>query len=167
MNNPLAAISRHWPLPVFSTRSFLQRGIFSTALALCVASPSSPLLANVSDDISRSNTVSSEQERVAWMSGGIGDEARDEMRRVAADYNVHLVFSNRDGAYLADIPFTVSRADGVEIHSGVSEGPLLYLQLPPGNYRVSAQINGVWQSKRIHASRGGRITRSSFIARNE
>lgn len=146
-----------------SGRGSLKSGLRTAALVLCAALPAAPLLAESVAD----NVVRTSQSPIAWMSGGVGDEERGEMLGVAANYNVHLVFSEQRGAYLANVPFSVGRPDGSEIHSGISDGPLLYLQLPPGSYRVSAQINDVWQSKRIRVNQGGRITRLSFIARNE
>ena len=97
------------------------------------------------------------------MSGGIGDEARDEMRKSAAAYSVHLVFSDPQGSYLAAIPFTVTRLNGRELYSGVSAGPLLYLKLPPGSYQIAARFDGVWQSKRIRAGSSGEPAKVSFV----
>jgi hypothetical protein len=130
-------------------------------LAFVAALQCAPLLA---DEVASHNATSMAQEQVPWMSGGIGDEARDEMRKAAAAYNVHLVFSDRLGNYLADIPFSVARRDGRKIHTGVSEGPLLYLKLPPGSYQISAEMNGLWQSKRIQASASGNSVKTSFVA---
>ena len=85
------------------------------------------------------------------------------MRKAAPAYNVHLMFSNRQGSYLADIPFTVSKLNGRELYSGVSEGPLLYLKLPPGTYQIAVQLGGVWQNKRIRAGTSGNPAKASFV----
>lgn len=113
------------------------------------------------------NAVSAPQEAVSWMSGGIGDDARDEMRKAKAGYNVHLLFIDRHGNYLADIPFSVAWRDGRKIHSGISEGPLLYLKLPPGAYQIAAEIDGAWQTRRVQAVASGPAARMSFVARGE
>jgi hypothetical protein len=101
------------------------------------------------------------------LSGGVGDEERAAMRGQAAAYNVHVVFSQRSGAYLAGIPYTVTGRDGTVIHSGSSDGPLLYLRLPAGQYRIGAMIDGVWQSRRIRAESGGRPAKAAFVAAGE
>ena len=132
-------------------------------LGLALALPCFSVGAQTVGDAARQNTVNAPQAELPWMSGGIGDEARDEMRKVAAAYSVHLVFSDREGSYLAGIPFTVTRRNGRELYSGVSAGPLLYLKLPPGSYLISAQFDGVWQSKQIQASAGGEPARVSFV----
>jgi len=147
-------------------RSF-RRALLAPSLALLLALPCAPLLADQVDEVVSFNATSAPQEVISWMSGGIGDDARDEMRKAAAAYNVHLVFSDPQGHYLADIPFKVARRDGSEIYSGVSEGPLLYLKLPAGSYQITAEIDGVWQSKRIQAGASGRSARMVFIARGE
>lgn len=115
-------------------------------------------------DVAKRNSVSAPQAELAWMSGGIGDEALEEMRQAAAAYSVHLIFSDRAGAYLADIPFAVSRLNGRELYSGVSAGPLLYLKLSPGSYQISAKFDGVWQQKRIRAGTAGNPARVSFVS---
>ena len=99
---------------------------------------------------------------ISWLSGGVGDEALGEMRKVAASYNVHVVFSERSGAYLASIPYTVAAGDGRIIRSGISDGPLLYLKLKPGAYQISAEIDGVWQRHSLKLSAFDPAVRMSF-----
>ena len=133
-------------------------------LAALVAVHALPLWAEEVGDVAKQNVTSAPQAELDWMSGGIGDEARDEMRKAAAAYSVHLVFSDREGSYLAGISFTVNRLKGWELYSGVSVGPLLYLKLPPGSYQISAKFDGVWHSKRIRAGTAGDPARVSFVS---
>ena len=137
----------------------LQRGLLLMALSL----PGLPAWAGEIGDVAKQNTTSAPQAELSWMSGGIGDEARDEMRKAAAAYSVHLVFSDQQGAYLAGIPFSVTKLNGRELYSGVSAGPLLYLKLPPGSYLISAQFDGIWHNKRITAGTGENPARVSFV----
>lgn len=150
-----------------ASRPAWQRTLALPALALVAALQCAPLMADEVTDVAAANATSAPQEAVTWMSGGIGDDARDEMRKAAPNYNVHLQFSARAGNYLADIPFKVSAGNGQEIYTGVSEGPLLYLKLQPGTYRIAAQIDGEWQTKRVQAARSGAPARMSFIAKGE
>lgn len=132
-------------------------------LALAVAAYWAPLWAETVGEVAKQNVTSTSQEQIPWISGGVSDEARDEMRKAAPAYNVHLMFSNRQGSYLADIPFAVSKLDGRELYSGVSAGPLLYLKLPPGIYQIAVQLGGVWQNKRIRAGTSGNPAKVSFV----
>jgi hypothetical protein len=132
-------------------------------LALVVSTCWAPVWAETAGQAARQDLTSAPQEQIPWISGGVSDEARDEMRKAAPAYNVHLMFSNRQGSYLADIPFTVSKLNGRELYSGVSEGPLLYLKLPPGTYQIAVQLGGVWQNKRIRAGTSGNPAKASFV----
>lgn len=85
------------------------------------------------------------------LSGGVGDASVAEMKEAARNYNVRLVFSNRRGEYVADVPYTITDARRREVASGTSEGPLLYLRLPPGHYEISARIGTTAVKKRVQA----------------
>jgi hypothetical protein len=132
-------------------------------LALVVSMQWTPLWAEAVGEVAKRDVTRAPQEQMPWMSGGVSYEARDEMRKAAPAYNVHLMFSNRQGSYLADIPFTVSKPNGRELYSGVSEGPLLYLNLPSGTYQIAVQLGGIWQNKRIRAGTPGNPAVASFV----
>lgn len=149
-------------------RNSLSASMRSGLLALFMALQGAPLSAEEADAAARFNAASAPQAEVPWMSGGIGDEAREEMRRAATAYNVQVIFSARNGDYLAAIPITVTRSNGQQVYSGVSEGPLFYLKLPRGSYKIAAEIDGGWQNKRIEAgASGGRPTKVTFVSRGE
>lgn len=161
-------MSNHPPPFAFQTRPrpfrlSMQKGL----LVLVAALQCAPLLAEGVDEAAKYNAASVSPEGISWMSGGIGGEAREEIRKSAAAYNVHLVFSHQNGSYLSGIPFTVTRQDGRQIFSGISEGPLVYLKLPQGPYRIAAEIDGAWQRRRLQAGGPGRSTAMMFVARGE
>jgi len=90
---------------------------------------------------------------VQYVSGGIGVGERNAMHAAARNYDLHLTFATRKrGAYLADVDVTVHDAKGRTILQATSEGPWLYAKLPPGEYRVTAVMNG---EKRVHSTRIG------------
>lgn len=151
--------------PQLSPR-FIWIGLLNVGAALLC----SPLFVAAADDAARANTTSAPQEEISWMSGGVGDEALDDMRKMAAAYNVQLVFSDRGSSYLAAIPFTVARlapGNSQSIYSAVSDGPLLYLKLPPGSYQIAAEIDGVWQSQHVQAGAPGSPARLSFVSKGK
>ncbi|WP_169259174.1 hypothetical protein [Aromatoleum diolicum] len=165
MSNPHSAFDT--PAGHRPSRLSMHSGLLAPVVALVVALQCAPLWADEVDDAARFNATSAPQAEISWMSGGIGDEAREEMRKAARAYNVHIVFSARNGDYLATVPVTVTRRNGQKIYSGVSDGPLLYLKLPPGSYQLAAEIDGAWQSKRIEAGASGRATKVTFVSRGE
>lgn len=133
-------------------------------LLLTLALQGLPAWSGEIGDAAKRNTVSAAQAELPWMSGGVGDEARDEMRKSGAAYSVHIVFSDREGGYLAAVPFSVMQRNGRELYAGVSSGPLLYLKLAPGSYLVSAKFDGVWHSKQIRAGTAEDPARVSFVS---
>lgn len=136
-------------------------------LALMVTLQCTPLWADEVENAARDNATSAPQAEIPWMSGGIGSEARDSMRKAAGSYNVHLEFAARNGGYLASIPVTVTGHDGRQVYAGTSAGPFLYLKLPFGPYRIAAELDGTWQTRRIHASASGRATQVMFVSRED
>jgi hypothetical protein len=136
-------------------------------VALIALLQSSPLLAVDTEAVAKTNAESSREAEVSWISGGVGDEALDEMRKVSAAYNLHLMFTGRDGHYLAGIPFKVSRRNGQAVLSGMTDGPLLYLKLAPGAYQLAAEIDGAWQTRQIQLRSSGRATKLRFVARGD
>jgi hypothetical protein len=136
-------------------------------VALIAGLQSSASLSDDTENAARSNSESSREAEISWTSGGVGDEALDEMHKASAAYNVHLMFTGRDGHYLAGIPFKVSRRNGQAILSGMTDGPLLYLKLAPGAYQLAAEIDGVWQTRQIQVRSSGRATKRSFAARGD
>ncbi|KAB2970243.1 hypothetical protein [Zoogloea sp.] len=102
---------------------------------------------------------------VEWMSGGIGAPDRERLHAAAGHYNVLVVFSDREGHYLADVPFAVKDCKGRPIQADVSEGPFLYLRLPPGCYRMGARLGAAWTSQALQLRPGSRLVRMSFVSR--
>lgn len=156
-------LSTAWrPAQASSSRG--QRWLLGMMLAaLCSALPASPALA--ADVRLTDQTPVNAPVEIYWLSGGIGDESRDEMQQSAAAYNVHMLFTDRKGEYLADIPVTIATRKGQLLYSAVSEGPMLYLKLPPGSYLISAEIDGAWQKRNVQLDRSGRASRLQFVSR--
>lgn len=139
----------------------------SALLALIVVLQCTPLWAGELDDGARLNAASAPQAEIPWMSGGIGSGERDAMRKAARSYNVQLEFAARNGSYLASIPVTVARRDGQQVYAGISAGPLLYLQLPPGSYQITAELDGTRQTRRVEVSASRQAAQVMFVSRGE
>lgn len=83
----------------------------------------------------------------AVLSGGIGVDARDELAARARDHNLKLVFALASREYLADVDVEIS-GSGRKIAQR-SEGPWMFVKLPPGAYTVRATVAGKTQSKQV------------------
>jgi hypothetical protein len=94
------------------------------------------------------------------MTGGVGIGEREKMENWAQNYNLKLSFAEEAGVYLADVGVVVEDQRGKQLINMTSNGPWLYLQLPPGDYTVRATVNGeTKQSKNVHLENGTRVTR--------
>lgn len=81
-------------------------------------------------------------EGVAYMSGGVGEDEREAMHELARNYNLRLVFAEKDGAYLSDVKVDIRNAAGRDILSAVSNGPWFFAKLPNGRYKIKAEVRG-------------------------
>lgn len=75
---------------------------------------------------------------VAFVSGGVGRDERDELQAQRSHYNLNLLFSMKgSGEYLSDVGVKVSDANGQVCLDTVANGPILLAKLKPGRYTVS------------------------------
>jgi len=74
-----------------------------------------------------------------FISGGIGLDERQEMYANRDQYNLRLSFANASGAYISGVDTSIEplSAKGTAMHCP-DAGPLLFLSLIPGKYRISA-----------------------------
>ena len=92
---------------------------------------------------------------IAYASGGIGTNERDEMQAMLADYSLKLAFAvEGSGAYLSDVSVTLQR--GSETVFQVTDvGPWLLVKLPAGSYRVIALSGDQTTEATIEVPEGG------------
>ncbi|MEJ8856893.1 hypothetical protein WKW79_20125 [Variovorax robiniae] len=90
-------------------------------------------------------------------SGGISAEGRQEMLAKKDLYNVRLTFAEAGtGAYVAGVTVRLESTDrkGVSFGPFADCGPLFYVALRPGLYRVSASYAGVTRQVDVRAGAG-------------
>ena len=93
---------------------------------------------------------------IAYVSGGIGDEERDEIRSRERNFNLKLLFAERNGAYLGDVDVVLLNTKGDTVFNAESVGPFLLMQLPGGSYVIKASMNGQMQQRRLFITAKGR-----------
>jgi hypothetical protein len=92
------------------------------------------------------------QGNVSYMSGGIGGNEANLMRKEEANFPLSLEFIKRDsgrGEYLAGVNVTIKDRNGVADLSTVAGGPYLLATLPDGRYEVSAEHDGHMQTRDV------------------
>lgn len=87
------------------------------------------------------------QNGVTYLSGGVGEGQAAAIKAAAANYSVMLTFADPSGAYLADVKVMISDQKGKPVLDTVSTGPMLLVDLPPGQYRLNAEYKGNTQSQ--------------------
>jgi hypothetical protein len=133
---------------------------FAFALALACALSASSVAWTASEAF-----LPKEQHKgsLKWMSGGIGKDQAEAMRAIASRYNVRLVMAEArkpSAAFLAAVPVTISDAKGRVLLRIKTDGPFLFLNLPPGHYRVKAEVAGqvLTRSVRVRSKGAQQIT---------
>ncbi|HEY4370917.1 MAG TPA: hypothetical protein VGN52_03185 [Burkholderiales bacterium] len=81
-------------------------------------------------------------------SGGIGDEDRTKLEAQAGHYSMRMVFSEDNGQYVVADSVVLKRR-GAEVMNVSDVGPLVYAQVPPGQYALTASYKGVTQTKNV------------------
>src|SRR3990172_4052324 len=84
-----------------------------------------------------------------YLYGGVGSDEREMVEEKGKAYNVKLSFAAKGGAFLSDVKLVIADKKSGEIVSLVTDGPLFFIQLPPGNYTVSATFRN--ETKEIRA----------------
>jgi hypothetical protein len=84
-----------------------------------------------------------------YLYGGVGSEEREMVENRGAAYNVKLSFAAKGGAFLSDVKLVIADKKSGELITLVTDGPLFFIQLPPGIYTVSATFRN--ETKEIKA----------------
>jgi hypothetical protein len=91
----------------------------------------------------------------SYLAGGVGEEERADMLAQRAQYTLRLGFAERrSGAFRADVSVRIEDAGGRLQLALDQAGPWVYVQLPPGSYRVSASAGGVSQQRQVRLPGG-------------
>ncbi len=85
-----------------------------------------------------------------YLNGGIGVEEANAMRLQAANYPLRIQFSQgKDGKSVAGVAVTISDSKGKQVIDIPDAGPLLYIKLANGSYKLTAQYNGATLTKKV------------------
>jgi hypothetical protein len=85
---------------------------------------------------------------ITYITGGIGDEERQELESTKHNYNLHITSASSDGAYVGNAHIVIHDGKGNELLD-VQSGPIFYAQLPAGKYTVEERRENNIQKKRI------------------
>lgn len=105
-----------------------------------------------------------QNEAVSFVSGGVGEEERQEIMNLARAYPLEFLFAARGSPneYLADVKVQIRDMDGRIIMETISQGPFLLVKVPPGRYFVRADYEGTIKQQSVRVT-GGHPQRTVFI----
>jgi hypothetical protein len=92
---------------------------------------------------------------IRYINGGISEEQADEIRHTAKNFSLQVLFSGgASGGWLTDVSFMILDEKGKTIFSKKQSGPILFIDLPNGNYKIIGRYNTEKQSVLISLSAG-------------
>lgn len=134
----------------------MQRTIASAALVLAVCLAPAAAFAQANGPAPGAPTPH-QQNGIAYVNGGIGQEEQSAMRAQRSDYNLQLTFAtNQTGAYRSDVQLDIADAKGNSLLSVANTGPMFFAKLPPGTYRISASAEGKTFKRSVKLGNGAR-----------
>ena len=89
-------------------------------------------------------------EAVKYLSGGAGDEERSQLMAQWPQFPLLIVFSAGGGDYAVPDSVRITNARGTPVLEVGQAGPMLMVNLPPGDYRVQARVGGSAQERSLH-----------------
>jgi len=91
---------------------------------------------------------------ISYVSGGIGEESREQLKAFAAAFNLKLLLAHKSGEYIGNVQIVIVDSQGKEVLKAVSEGPIFMANLPAGRYEVIAATEGLTQKLRATVVKG-------------
>ncbi|MEO8991999.1 MAG: hypothetical protein ABI284_03475 [Nitrosospira sp.] len=85
-----------------------------------------------------------------YLNGGIGTDEQQYMREVAKDWSLRMIFSeNKNNEFVADVSVVITNPHGTPYLLLSNAGPMTYVMLPAGKYRITANFKGLSETREI------------------
>ena len=85
-----------------------------------------------------------------YLNGGIGTDEQQYMRKVARDWSLRMIFSeNKNNEFVADVDVLIANASGTQYLLLSNAGPMTYVMLPTGKYRITARFRGMSETREV------------------
>lgn len=97
------------------------------------------------------------QGSVTFVSGGIGKDESEAMKRAASRYSLSIEMASTASPraqYVSDVKIDIRDQRGATMLSTTSDGPFLLANLPPGRYSINAERNGKSQQRNVVVGSG-------------
>jgi len=96
---------------------------------------------------------------ISYVSGGVGASEQEALAKAKSEYNLWLTFAvTGTGAFLSDIPVTISDKAGQVLVEAVSAGPYFYARVPAGTYHLSVDNAGQVKKRTVSVPASGGVS---------
>jgi hypothetical protein len=90
-----------------------------------------------------------EQNGIRYLQGGIGQDEANALRQTQG-YNLHITLSTGpEGKFQTGAAVDIQSGQGQPLLNLQDVGPMIYVQLPPGHYRVIGQAEGQTMQQQV------------------
>lgn len=94
---------------------------------------------------------------ISYISGGIGDEEKEQLKEQEEAYNARLQVTGPNGEYVGNVNFVLHDAKGKQLLAIDDAGPFVYIQLAPGTYTVDATASTIHKKATIKVPAKGAV----------
>ena len=98
---------------------------------------------------------------VPSISGGAGEDARQELLAKERDYNLKIIAAEKSGDYLAGVQVVIESARKERVLDTTMDGPILLVKLVPGTYTIRATSDAKTLTRRVTIAAQG-LQRTDF-----
>jgi hypothetical protein len=91
---------------------------------------------------------------IVYVTGGVGVEERDVLKKMEKQFNLKLVFTRKDGAFISDVAVDIKTPSGKTVLADQAQGPIFMAKLPPGTYVVEATFEGTTIKRKVSVGKG-------------
>ena len=124
-----------------TTRLALLGTLSAAALMAAATSP-----AHAQDEL----IVVEQARATTYLNGGIGKDDEDYMHKIAKDWSLRMIFSERkDNEFVTDVNLLVTDTRSTPYLQLNSGGPMTYAMLPAGKYRITARSKGQSETREV------------------
>lgn len=96
-------------------------------------------------------TVVDVKPRATYLNGGVGLQSEQRMRQDARHWPLRMTFSDQpSNEFVADVKLQITDHGGHTVLHLNDAGPMTYVQLPQGDYRISAAYKGDTLTRNVH-----------------
>ena len=128
----------------------------SLLFSVMLAAPAANAASNPAASVSMASSGS-----IKFISGGGDKQSRERMQKMAADCNLLLNFEGpKKQTDYTGVKVSVTDDSGKVMLNAKAGGPLFYVEVPPGHYAVTADLDGkhLVQSVRVSPHEQSRLT---------